>query len=236
MPIIFTFKHTLKIIAPVFFLLGFTAMSCRNKSFHKPSQEAPYLKSTPATPQDFIPIQLAVGVFDPLLENGLPTLPPEWTLKQYPKNKPGYYILQFSGPVLQEWKDALIMAGVFFFDYIPQFAFILKMDEEALEAAQKMNSVRWIGLYQPGYRLHPSLLSEVSKRKNLTLEIMVSLFEGEDMVVARSELEKIGLEILDISRQKDRIKLKTTDNKINLIAKINGVKFIEPAPQYKISQ
>ncbi|RPI79438.1 MAG: hypothetical protein EHM45_02915 [Desulfobacteraceae bacterium] len=235
MPIIFTFKRTLKIIAPVFFLLGFTAMSCRNKSFHKPSQEAPYLKSTPATPQDSIPIQLAVGVFDPLSENGLPTLPPEWTLKQYPKNKPGYYILQFSGPVLQEWKDALIMAGVFFFDYIPQFAFILKMDEEALEAAQKMNSVRWIGLYQPGYRLHPSLLSEASK-KNVPIEIIVSLFEGEDIIIVRAELEKIGADILDISLQKDRIKLKTAGSKINAIAKINGVKFIELAPLYKMSQ
>ena len=43
----------------------------------------------------------------------------------------GYYIVQFNGPVQEAWKEQVENAGGAIFDYVPDFAFIVRMDDAA---------------------------------------------------------------------------------------------------------
>ena len=40
-----------------------------------------------------------------------------------------YYILQFDGPVRESWKEPILALDAQFFDYVPDFAFIIRCDQ-----------------------------------------------------------------------------------------------------------
>ena len=71
-------------------------------------------------------IKLSGYQFDPLVS--VPALPQALKQKASGAVGPGYYILQFDGPVREEWKEACRQVGIEFLDYIPDFAFIVRMD------------------------------------------------------------------------------------------------------------
>ncbi|KGK99794.1 hypothetical protein LI82_00910 [Methanococcoides methylutens] len=70
-----------------------------------------------------------------------------------------YYIVQFSGSILEEWKQDLRDTGATIFDYVPNNAFIVSMNSSVKAEVESLDSVQWIGLYYPSYRISPSLSS-----------------------------------------------------------------------------
>jgi len=162
-------------------------------------------------------------------------LPQELTLQRYPGDGTGYYILQFKGPVLQKWKEEVASAGVDIFDYIPQFAFLVKMDRLSRRRVETMDAVRWFGIYQPGYRIAPDLMSKLEEKETQPIELLVSIFKGEDISILRSRLEGLGGENIEVSRGGEKIRLLIPGNKIGDLARLSGVRYIERVPEFKLS-
>lgn len=182
-----------------------------------------------------IPIQLSVGRFDPLLNNGPTFHCNELMLQNYAEDQVGYYILQFKGPVLQKWKDDAVAAGVSFFDYIPKFAFLVKMNYKTHKTVREMDAVRWVGIYQPGYRIAPDLLVAIQKKENRPITIIVSVFRGENVSYLITEIKHLGAEILSVSKTKQKLELKIPINKIIALSRRNGIKYIEKMSAFKLS-
>jgi hypothetical protein len=149
----------------------------------------------------------------------------------------GYYIVQFDGPILTGWKTALLAAGAQLFDYIPDFGFVVKMDTEARAAIEALPHVRWVGLYQPGFRLAPSLFDGVLPAKAMPGQLIVVVFSGEDLNAIVTQLEALGGEVLDLSQTswKSKIKLAINPTHALQIATIDGVRWVEPAPVFKLT-
>lgn len=206
---------------------------------HKVNSANPEIKiqnsETTIDKESSIPIQLSVGSFDPLLSNGPTFLSHELMLQNYPEDKVGYYILQFKGPVLQKWKDNVVAAGASFFDYLPKFAFLVKMNYKTHKSIQEMDSVRWIGIYQPGYRIAPDLLVTILKKEDRRVSIIVTVFRGENVSCLITEIKRLGGEILSVSKTKEKLKLKIPINKIIALSRLNGIKYIEKLPEFKLS-
>jgi hypothetical protein len=180
-------------------------------------------------------IYLAIGSFDPLVQTSPVYLSQELTLQRYPGDGTGYYILQFKGPVLQKWKEEVASAGVDIFDYIPQFAFLVKMDSLSRRRVEAMGAVRWFGIYQPGYRIAPDLLGMLSDKADRPIKVMVSVFKGEDASALRVAMERLGGENLEVSRGGERIRLLISSNRIGDLARLSGVRYIEEVPEFKLS-
>ena len=102
------------------------------------------------TPQ----IHLQYASFDPL--GGEPFVPAEQRMS-IASLETATYLLQFSGPVREEWKAAVTQAGVRLYDYVPDYAFIARMDVAVASKVQELPYVRWVGLYHPAYRFSPAL-------------------------------------------------------------------------------
>jgi hypothetical protein len=64
---------------------------------------------------------------------GTPDLPESLTTSSEQAAIDGTYIVQFTDPVLDEWKQALVDAGAQIGDYIPDYAFLLHMGADAKE-------------------------------------------------------------------------------------------------------
>ena len=147
-----------------------------------PAGQGPYLYLTNYT-------------FDPLLEATPSSLPTNLKLSSYPTSDPGYYLLQFHGPIQSTWKEAIITAGAQIYDYIPDFAFVVKMDQTAKAAVEALDAVRWVGLYQPGYRVAPQLMyTPLAAEAAETVDLTVVVFKGENMAaLAEQLLDLVGI-------------------------------------------
>jgi len=182
-------------------------------------------------------IRLASGTFDPLAEPIPISLPSDLKLESYPAGEEGYYILQFKGPIVQAWKDAITDAGAKIFDYIPDFAFIVKMNAATKAAVEAMEEVRWVGIYQPGYRIEPQLMSTYALAEGPeSVTLIVVVFKGEDLTAISNRLKELGGTILDVTetRWKGKIKVEIDSTQIGAIANITGVKWVELEPKWEL--
>ncbi len=125
--------------------------------------------------------------FDPL--EGSPRLPPGLTLPENPPSR-ATYIVQFIGPVRAEWVEGLKASGAALGDYLPNDAFVARMDPAARDAVASKAEVRWVGLYQPAYRLSQNLAGVRG-----SAEVNVLLFrdqEGEALGALARTLGRAG--------------------------------------------
>ncbi|MFQ5594860.1 MAG: S8 family serine peptidase [Anaerolineae bacterium] len=114
-----------------------------------------------------------------------------------PASDLGVYMIQFHGPIRPEWKVAVTTAGAELFDYIPDYAFVARMDAAVARRVASLASVRWVGVYHPTYRISPSLqkrldadrerssdasrpvTDEPAPRQRLQLDVRISTFPGK---------------------------------------------------------
>lgn len=206
-----------------------------------------------------LPLRLAAGTFDPLWETEPASTTQALHLDAYPSEGMGYYLVQFQGPIHTADVEALRMAGADVFDYIPDFAFVVKMDTTARAAIEQMAQIRWVGLYQPAYRMASGLLARAvganrsidagersgpngKRSANLTLRddgpltLVVSVFRGEPVAPIVSVIEALGGEVIDQSQTEWQSKLRITLPSAALVdvAALPGVRWIEPAPQWQL--
>lgn len=189
------------------------------------------VKSTP------IFIRLPFGTYDPLSQTGPMNLPEELIIDTYPPEEPGYYILQFKGPVQEEWKEVVSNVGGKFFDYIPDFAFIVKMDRRTKLLVEALNSVRWVGIYQPAYRISPDLVSPVAKGGvERLVDVIVTVFQGEPLPGLVENIEAVGGDVVTVSegKWKNKIRVRIEPRHLVEIAKMMDVKWIERAPEFEL--
>lgn len=69
------------------------------------------------------------------------------------------YIVQFKTQPLDEYRNGLRTAGAEIFTYLPNNAYIVHLESSAIEKISSLPYVRWIGRYQPAYKLDEQLLA-----------------------------------------------------------------------------
>jgi len=161
------------------------------------------------------------------------------SISQYPSDVDGYYIVQFSGYIREEWKQAVSDTGAVIFDYVPNNAFVVRMDPAEKSLVESLDEVQWIGLYHPSYRISPALSSAISNAAGISavaqegsgveeaaiVDIIILLFDVHDNERVLSRIENLGVEIVDDAG--DIIRVRIDGSKIPDIAIINGVSWIE---------
>jgi len=198
---------------------------------------------------DYLPIRLSSATFDPLKESPVSFLPENLRLSDYPPAIPGYYIVQFKGPIYDADKKMLVDLGVQIFDYIPEFSFVVRMDKFTAAIVAGLDAVRWVGIYQPGYRISPALAERYLRGDLLTgpdgenldlneiIRLNVLIFKGEDISPITQRLETLGGTILNITQTewRGKIRVEIASKSIPMIAAINGVSWIESAPVWQLN-
>jgi len=230
-----SFSETIKKCKPI------TMGGFGNEKVKETSREAPESKS--------ILIRFGHRHFDPIKETLTPARKhPSGTaivksIQAYPTGTIGYYIVQFDGPVKNFWKKKLLDTGADIFDYIPDFAFIIRMNSENEDVVRTLPHVRWLGVYQPEYKLSQRTYDNVfaSKTKKGKAEtgfmmFHITIFPDENPIGITSELSSFGCVILDVvtTKWKTTVKANVPADRISDVSSIPGVKWIEPAPKWKL--
>lgn len=127
-------------------------------------------------------IHLRYASFDPLV--GEPEISPD--LRSHPvPGKLSYYLVQFRGPIEPTWTSELGSLGAELLDYIPSFAFIVRMTPEVARRASGLEQIRWVGPFHAAYRLGPKLINLHGPTK-----VTVQLFPGESRAAVEAEVRR----------------------------------------------
>ncbi len=159
--------------------------------------------------------------FDPL--NAEPKLPPELAIASY-SGSHGYYIVQFPGPVRQEWKSAVEAAGAELLWYLPNYAFIARIRNDRAAQLAARPEVRWLGLFQPAYKLLPGLLSHTGPQ-----DLIVVFHKAENAYALLDELRSLGASnmVPEFNQWNNSVRLTIDAGRIADIARLPGVFWVE---------
>ena len=102
-----------------------------------------------------------------------------------------YFIVQFSGPVHQQWKDALTAEGAEVLDYIPDFAFKVRMNPAIANRVGQNSFVSAVVAFQPEFKFGTDL-----KRDGEMNVYRVRIERGSDFGLARAAVAQTGAQIL----------------------------------------
>lgn len=138
-----------------------------------------------------------------------------------------YYIVQFRGAVQEAWKQAVTSLGGRILGYIPENAFIVRMDAATRAVVERLSFVQWVGPYQSRYRVQPGLYGIEAQAGTRTL--VVRLFPDENLEGISTRLRGLGGEILDHGegRWGGKIRLRIDASHIPEAAAIEGVEWVE---------
>ena len=144
-----------------------------------------------------------------------------------------YYIVQFDGPVQQEWKDALTNMGVTFFDYIPEYAFIIKADSLKENSIRSSIHVRWLGPYSSKFRISGRVFDispEKLEEQNGKVKVRIVAFVGENVANLQRQVESLDGTVQSVSETDwDTIFVAFVPmQKVELLTSIKGIKWVEP--------
>ncbi len=170
---------------------------------------------------DLHTIALNGYVFD--TRDGEPSLAKDLRIGEYPSGTAGHYLLQFIGPVKEEWKDTISRLGAKIGDYVHTNAFIVQMDLADRDRISKLDFVQWTGTFQPAYKIRPDLMD---LRGEFEAEIITYEGSGIGPVLERLTGDSVisAYSSSDFGLVKARI-----DNRLLLdMARLEVVRFIEP--------
>jgi hypothetical protein len=160
--------------------------------------------------------------FDPLSEQ--PPLPSELRINEYAGDGTGYYLVQLSGPVYGSQIGRLQRAGGEFLGFHSRYLAFVKMNRAVAGEVAALPFVRWVGVYQPGYKLWSRTLAEAGFGR-----VSVVLFYPEDIEAAKAELEATGLAVVrtGVSEAMKVIEVDCSRGQLAAIARLNWVCSIE---------
>ena len=106
------------------------------------------------TAQSETQLALRFGTFDPLLD--APSVPEMLRDGQ----SPSLWIVQFHGKPTEELRQKIAVCGGAVKGYLPHRAHVVRMDSVTAKNVRAIDGVRWVGSYQPAFRIDPALLSK----------------------------------------------------------------------------
>ncbi|WP_304943083.1 Ig-like domain-containing protein [Vallitalea guaymasensis] len=150
----------------------------------------------------------------------------------------GLYIISFEGPIEEYMKNDITKLGVELIEYIPDFAFLSRMNSNTISDVSLLSYVNKIVSYQPEYKINPVLKSKRRTTRSITLEdlnekdITVKIFTVDDSSILDAYIEEFGGTKIDSTENEVIVKLNPSD--VERFASLDSVKYIEPVVEFEL--
>ena len=162
-------------------------------------------------------IKLRSIEFDPMVIVPAPPAALSLRATEVGQTEENYWIVQFVGPVKSEWNNAIKELGGSVGDYIPDNAFLVRMTPEVKDKVSQLDFVRWVGPYQPAYKISPLLMGihgkvtpntllraeikEEEYKPNPMGNIKVVVHKEEEKEEVKQEVERLGGNVISARKK-----------------------------------
>lgn len=112
----------------------------------------------------------------------------------------GLYLVQFIGPVKDEWLDGLQATGAKLVSYIPSNAYVVRASRRAagrlLEFRNQQPPVQYLGDYEPAFRLSPALRGIRETAGEQPVSVTVQVIDGPSAQQTIDDLKALASEVV----------------------------------------
>lgn len=147
-------------------------------------------------------LRFVQGDYDPLVEPA--PVAPELTLERAPEG-PSPWVVQFSHPTGAAESALLSEAGAEVRAYLPDHAYLVVATPGEAAVLREAEDVRWVGPYEPGLRIAPSIGSmsfrDPARAAALEPTLIVRVFS--DPLTAADRFRALGADVLEVVDQAD---------------------------------
>ncbi|MCL4267327.1 MAG: S8 family serine peptidase, partial [Anaerolineae bacterium] len=133
-------------------------------------------------------VQIVGHRFDPVAD-GEPAVAPAM---QADARQPGFHLIQFHGPVRDEWLQVLEATGLPMLQYYPHNAYLTWGSATALANVEGLPFVRWQGPVHPAYKIDPGLAQMNGRIHNVD----IMFYNDGDIDGTLSAIRALGAHIL----------------------------------------
>jgi subtilisin-like proprotein convertase family protein len=127
----------------------------------------------------------------------VPALPDR--LQQTRSAGPQFWLVQFAGPIKDEWLDQLTKIGLQIVTYMPNNAYVVWGSGDGLQQLDRLAAatpvIQWTGAYQPGYRLDPALQITVLNSGSEWVDVTVQFYRTEAVARSVAALRAMGRQV-----------------------------------------
>src|SRR5688572_3704927 len=127
-----------------------------------------------------------------------------------------YFIVQFAGPIQQAWKDEVIAEGAEVLDYIPDFAFKVRMNPSIANRVGQKSFVSAVVPFQAQFKFGTDL-----KRDGELNVYQIRIEKGANFGEVRSLIARTGAQIL--SFEEDLMIVAANGSLVDAIAQVDDV-------------
>ena len=201
------------------------------RKFRNRVQPSPYLeaspigRASPVTDREPDRIRLAAGYsIDPAL--GEPALPEAMRRSAASDRGPHTYLMYYGDADPTTVRESILTAGGSVLAYIPDHTFLVRRESDA---PFPPDAARWVGEYQPAYKLSPAL----DRQPGSPYAMTVLAFPDADIVALRAGLEGAGARVLaQSSNGLNKIfRIEAPGPATTALANLEDVVWIEPYVQ-----
>ncbi|MGB9776676.1 MAG: S8 family serine peptidase [Anaerolineae bacterium] len=183
-------------------------------------------------PEPEILLHLRAGSFDPLA--GEPSIPTGMR-RLLAAGRPGLRLLQFPGPIQDDWYAAMEKAGLEVVTYIPDYAYLVWGDDAAIGQLADAAPLRWAGLYHPYYALHPNLADQETLPEEVDVTVQVYSHAGaKETVQAILERARAVLRPPYPVLAYTNLGVRVARADLPWLASLPDVVNVEPFPRYRL--
>ncbi len=180
------------------------------------------------TPTGAIELQLRSGAFDP--KQSHPIVPASLQRTLAP-DELGLYLVQFDGPIQDDWYTSLLKADLEVVTYMPDYAYLVWGKAASIDQLGTSVPLRWSGVYQPLYALDPRLLATSDSTQ---VEVTVQVYNHAaaastiETILSKAKLLREPNVVLDYRN----LQVSIASNQLTWLAALPDVVNVEPAPHF----
>lgn len=153
------------------------------------------------------------------------------------------WIILFRGPVREEEKSQLIDLDCRLDDYIPDFAFLVTMNDNTREEVERLSFIQGVARYRPEYKIRAKLRkkmdgvrqpagSQVLVGEELFAKILVRVDGAAGLSALLSAVHGEGGEVLDVGHDLTAVRISVES--ISRLAELEEVVWIEEAVDLRL--
>lgn len=172
-------------------------------------------------------LTLGETTFDPGIAVPLP--PVGWRDSSNDPHGRNIHLIQFTGPIQEQWLETLAAANVEIIQYIHPYTYIVWSNQAGVDFASALPAARWAGDFHPAYRVLPMY-------RNLgdaPADVRIMLYRGADCDAAIASIQQLGAQLIQRSvmdRTFEVVRFTINGNGIQTAAKVPGVYSVKPVP------
>jgi hypothetical protein len=172
-------------------------------------------------------ILLRYSKFDPAVQR--PSVP--LNLRAGAPGADGVYIVQFVTQPLEAFTKEIEARGGIVYNFLANHSYLVQMDAQARTAVEALPFVRWVGEFEPAYRLEEFLVERLTQDASSLPRMRYSIMMVErgpaKQNAVAGRISAMGGKVEELVPEGFRIEATLTADQLLAVAKMNEVLFID---------